>query len=227
MLSPKVYAKIYHLIKKLPDFDIVEIGGAAGASGVTIAKSMKDSGKKSKLIVIEKCEGGSRNDFGNYRSNLKKITNNFKKFKLLDRIILFPKEITFENRKEVLKKVSSQQIAAFIHDADGHLERDFFIFYPILIDNGLIIVDDYQNKKDFRPISQRYPQGGMKKIITYKLLKKIIEWGLFEKSYMIGTTIFGYKPPKSDFHKFNLKECKEIINEIKKEHGRLYRHVDA
>ena len=58
MLTPALYQKIYRSIYKMPDYDIVEVGAALGASSVAIALGIKDSKKRSKVIVVEKCEGG-------------------------------------------------------------------------------------------------------------------------------------------------------------------------
>ena len=77
MLSLKVYQRLYDLVCKLPDLDIVEVGGASGTGSIAIATAMRDSGKKNKLIAIEKCEGGSRIEEGSYSENLRQIKTNF------------------------------------------------------------------------------------------------------------------------------------------------------
>ena len=97
MLHPLVYKKMYDLVCELPDLNIVEIGGASGAGSVAIASALKDSKKKAKLIVVEKCEGGSRVKFGDYHDNLSVISKNFERFGVHDNIILFLHAITFEN----------------------------------------------------------------------------------------------------------------------------------
>ena len=224
MLSVRNYSKIYGLVTKLPNLDIVEIGGASGAGSIIIAKAIKDSNKKSKLIVVEKCRGGSRDEVGDYDSNLNLIRNNFRMYDLEDQIILHPQEITIENGSEVIKKIQTEKIAALIHDADGHLERDFLLFWPLLIDNGLIIVDDYSEKTVFTKVSTRHPQGGIKSLMTYRLLNQLIEWGLFKVDTQIGDTIYGTKPVNADFSKLDMQKCQKIINQVKEEHRRYITH---
>ena len=60
LLSPKQYERIYTEALRLPDLDVVEIGGAAGTASIAIGWAMKRSRKNSRLIIVEKCEGGTR-----------------------------------------------------------------------------------------------------------------------------------------------------------------------
>lgn len=90
MLQPGIYKQIYKIVYKLPDLDIIEIGGASGAGSIAAAWAMWDSRKKSKLIVVEKCEGGSRAQFGTREDNYDKIKQNFKRFDVDEQIILYP-----------------------------------------------------------------------------------------------------------------------------------------
>lgn len=217
MLNPVVYKKMYDLARDLPDLDIVEIGGAAGAGSIALAWALKDSGKSSKLIVVEKCEGGTRSKFGDYDDNLQTIHHNLERFGVRDQIVVFPHELTFENGGEVTSLVRTRQIAALIHDADGRLDRDFALFWPLLRPGGLIIVDDYENKTQYKPGSRLRPHGGIKKVLTYRLVNKFIEWGLFEPYVTLRGTVFGYKPPHAEFKLFDLDACSSIVEEVERE----------
>ena len=217
MLLPLVYKKIYQLCYKFPDLDIVEIGGATGAVSIAIAWAIRDAKKSSKLIVIEKCEGGTRTDVGGYSENLQLIQKHFEDFDASAQLHLFPHELTFENGKEVVALIKTPKIAAFIHDADGRVDRDFYLFWSLLAPGGLIIIDDYANEEKYKPISERHPTGGAKSMITYRLLNQIIEWGLFQPTLKIGKTIFGIKPHHADFDRFDLERCNQIIKEVEHE----------
>lgn len=221
MLLPIVYKKLYKLCTQLPDLDIVEIGGATGAGSVSIAWALRDTQKRSNLIVVEKCEGGTRTDIGGYEDNLKLIQQHFASFKADEKIVLFPHELTFENGAEVLSLIQTPRIAAFIHDADGRIDRDFYLFWRCLQPGGLIVVDDYANEPKYKPISDRHPQGGAKSVITYRLLNQIMEWGLFQPTEQIGKTIFGIKPLVADFDRFDLAKCQSIIEEVHQERNRV------
>ncbi|MDZ7957340.1 MAG: class I SAM-dependent methyltransferase [Aulosira sp. DedQUE10] len=224
MLLPLVYKKIYQLSSQLPDLDIIEVGGAAGTGSISIAWAMRDTKKKSNLIVVEKCQGGTRTDVGGYAENLELIQKHFENFGVREQVRLFPQELTFENGQEAIALINTPNIAALIHDADGRIDRDFYLFWPLLQPGGLIIVDDYANEAKFQPISDRHPQGGAKSMITYRLLNQIIEWGLFKTTYKIGKTIFGIKPSNADFSRFNLETCQRIIKEVQKERSNYLEH---
>lgn len=45
MLLPLVYKKIYQLCLRLPDLDIIEVGGAAGTGSIAIGWAIRDSQK--------------------------------------------------------------------------------------------------------------------------------------------------------------------------------------
>lgn len=220
MLHSSVYKKMYDLVCHLPDMDIIEVGGASGAGSICVASAIKDSGKTSRLIVIEKCEGGSRIEKGDYGINLHLIEKNFKAFGVEDHIVLFPHEITLENGNEILPLIKTPNIAALILDADGRVDRDFYWFWPILKPGGLIVVDDYAERAKYLPITERRPTGGMKALITYRLLNQMIEWGLFRATCEKGDTVFGYKPEDADFERFDLQICEKIVERIELERTR-------
>jgi predicted O-methyltransferase YrrM len=217
MLLPIVYKKIYQLCYRLPDLDIVEVGGATGAGSIAIAWAIRDAKKNSKLIVVEKCEGGTRVDIGGYAENLQMIQKHFEDLGVREQLHLFPHELTFDNGKEVIALIKTPEISAFVHDADGRIDRDFYLFWPLLMPGGLIIVDDYANEAKYKAISDRHPTGGAKSMITHRLLNQIIEWGLFQPTLKIGKTIFGIKPHNADFSRFDLEKCKQIIQEVEQE----------
>lgn len=217
MLLPIVYKRIYQLCYDLPDLDIVEVGGATGATSIAIAWAIRDAKKNAKLVVVEKCQGGTRIDVGGYDENLRLIQQHFEDFGVREQLRMFPHELTFEKGKEVIDLIKTPKISAFIHDADGRVDRDFYLFWPLLEPGGLIIIDDYANKANYQPVSDRHPTGGAKSMITYRLLNQIIDWGLFQTTHKIGKTIFGIKPYNADFNRFDREVCQQIINTVEQE----------
>jgi predicted O-methyltransferase YrrM len=160
MLSPVVYRELYRLARDAPDLDIIEIGGAAGAGSIALALGVKESGKRSGVIVAEKLEGGSRVEFGDRSSNQQIIEENFRKFGVLDQVRFFPHEVTMENGGEVSALFRSGEIAVLVHDADGRVDRDFFLFWPLLRDGCAIVIDDYADEPaKYRPVTPRHPRA--------------------------------------------------------------------
>lgn len=217
MLNPIVYRRLYRLASRLPDLPIIEVGGATGSASIALALGMKESGKRAKLIVVEKMEGGTRSDMGDYQANLELVQGNFRRYGVEDQIILYPHYLTLENGPEVVA-LAGGPIAAFMSDADGHLDRDFALFWPRLIPGGAIVVDDYDNRTDtFRPISTRHPQGGTKRLLSYRLLNQIMAWGLMRKTGRFRDTVFGVKPAGADFTRFDPAACAAIRDGVTRE----------
>jgi predicted O-methyltransferase YrrM len=216
MLNPLVYRRLYQLAYRLPDLPIVEIGGASGSASIALALGMKESGKRSKLIVVEKMEGGSRTAIGGYNENLEHVLGNFRRYGVEDTIGLYPHELTMKNGHEVVA-LAGEKIAAFMHDADGRLDRDFALFWPILMEGGAIVIDDYGNRPNFQPISPAHPQGGTKHVMTYRLLNQIMAWGLFARDWQFRDTVFGHKPSNADFTRFDLQACVRIAEQVERD----------
>ena len=159
----------------------------------------------------------SRTHYGNYETNYSILISNLRHYEVEDYIRLYPHYLTFENSNEVLALVKTEKIAALVHDADGRIDRDFSIFWHRLIPGGKILIDDYQNHPEFQLISSSFPDGGTKKLRTYRLLNQFIEWGLFKPDFVSGSMIFGHKPVDADFSRFDFAQCRAIIDQIMEE----------
>lgn len=214
MLPSATYYSFYKAVQPLPDLDIVEVGGASGASSIALALGMHESEKLSNLVVVEKCEGGSRLPHGGYEDNYARIVQNLKSYQMWERVRLFPHYLTFENGAEVQALVKTPQIAGLIHDADGRVDRDFHLFWERLVPNGLIIIDDCEDKPEYREISPRYPDGGTKKITTFRLVELFLQWGLLKIDKIERGTVFAHKPLGADFSKFSLAKCEAVVAQI-------------
>lgn len=217
MLAPHVYREMYERVRALPDLDIVEIGGAHGAGSIAIAWALLDSGKTSKVITVEKCEGGSRSDFGDKAENLDTIVANLHAFGVADKVDLFPHYLNEENTDNLIAKIDTPQLAGLILDADGRLDRDFKLLWERLAPGALIIVDDYDNRPEYKAIDERNPDGGTKKVLTYRLLNQLETWGLFERDQLIGDTLFGQKPANADFSQFDEDALARIVDDVETE----------
>jgi predicted O-methyltransferase YrrM len=217
MLSPLVYRRMYRAVRRLPDLDIVEVGGAAGAGSVAIAWAMRDAGLRAKLIAVEKCEGGSRARFGDYDANYQRIIDNLERFGVRDRVILFPHKLSLENGPEVLGLCETSELAAFVHDADGRLDRDVQLFWPRLRPGGLVIVDDDDPRPHYRVGDESNPDGGMKGVLTHRLLIQLEEWGLFERTGKVRNTTFGRKPVDARMDRFDPTVCEAILASVRRE----------
>jgi predicted O-methyltransferase YrrM len=216
MLNPLVYRRLYRLAFAGPDLPIVEVGGATGSGSIALAWGLKEAGKRSKVIVIEKMEGGSRTQVGDYQQNLDLVLGNFRRFGVEEQVELFPHELTMENGHEVVR-LAGGPIAAFMSDADGRIHRDFQLFWPLLVTGGSIVIDDYSASADYKPVSAAHPQGGAKCMFAYRLLNQMMAWGLFRKEWRLQQTVFGVKPQGADISRLDPAVCEEIIAQVERE----------
>lgn len=210
MLPARMYLRYYREVLKLPDHDIIEIGGGGGAGSVAMGWALKEAGRKGRVVVVEKCEGGSRSRRGDYSSNVERFEENLHFHGVADHVKLFPHYLSEENAGEVLALVQTDQIAGLVHDADGLVHRDFLLFWDRLIDNGLIIVDDFEPILRATKSKDGQTKHNYKKLLTYCIVSKLIEWGLFEPTFYRNNTLFGRKPVGGDLKRLDRGLCEEL-----------------
>lgn len=61
------------------------------------------------------------------------------------------------------------------------------------------------------------PDGGIKNVLTYRLLNQFMDWGLFEMDKMVATTAFGHKPHGASMERFAPDRTKKIVEEVRTE----------
>lgn len=225
MLSPDVYAAIFKTVRKRcdPTLPFIEVGAAAGSATIAIARGLGSGGK---VVAVEKAQGGSRIEHGGYTENVARLERNLSRWGVRDRVELFTRPLDDANWHNVLDQTGAAQIGGMMHDADGQIDRDFHNGWPLLPAGALIIIDDYSPRLSYRPISDRYPDGGTKTILTYTLLNEFIEWGLFKPFLQIGMTVFGVKPHEASMSSFDQDACDAIKESVMAERARSLR-VDA
>jgi predicted O-methyltransferase YrrM len=211
MMHRDVYAELYRIAFYGPDLDALEIGGAAGAGSIALALGMKESGKKSRVIVVEKMQGGSRQKFGNFETNLDIFNRNLRQYDVEKHICLFPDFLTLKNGNEIHQLISSREIGALVLDADGNLHRDFLLFWDRVIPSGKIVIDDYRDDP-----SKFSPTGGSKLVRAFRLANYLMSVGLFKTEQQIRSTLIGHKPHGVDISKLDFAKCEEIVAEVER-----------
>jgi colanic acid/amylovoran biosynthesis glycosyltransferase len=214
MLSFDVYLKIYQLAYKAKLGNMIELGAAHGAATICLARGIINSRRKSLLFTVEKGDGdnGSMAKFGSKLLNIKILKNNIKYFHCDKHIKLIPEKI----KKASSQIIEHQPFSLILIDADGALDRDFIIFYNLLLPGADIIIDDYENIKHLSYDSIKNPLG--KKYSTYLFVNYFLEKGLIQKEMMINNTIFCKKPENINYSVIiNEKDLEEIRLKIKNE----------
>jgi predicted O-methyltransferase YrrM len=223
LLPTRVYREMYRRTRELPDLDIVEVGAGSGSSTIAMALALEHAGRQCKIVSVEKCEGGSRLDYGDGPTNLNLLETNLVQFRVRDHVVLYPHHLTLENSADVVRLIQTPQIAALVHDADGRIDRDFAVFWPLLRPGGLIVIDDYENRPEFQSVSPRRPDGGTKSLVTFRLLNQLMKWGLVKRHRVVGNTFFGYKPQGADFTRFSADVLRRIVGDVDTERDRYLR----
>ena len=212
MLPVQVYGAVYQEIFNLPDLPFVEIGAASGTCSIVIAQALIDSKKISNVVSIEKCRGGSRDQFCSYDDNLCILNENLKMFHVEERVLLYPHSMTHKLSDELRDKIGSDQISGFMHDADGRLDRDFSVLWNRVIPGGLIIIDDFEDKIISLKSTNDSVEIDIKKVLTYHLLNLLIEEGFFEPMFQIHNTVFGRKPYNISTDIFPFSKLQNTVN---------------
>lgn len=214
LLNPRVYQRLHRVAQTLPDLPFVEIGAASGAGTVALARGYARSSKRSPIVAVEKCEGGTRVDHGGYGDNLARLERNLRRFGVRGRVLLHARQLDEHSFPALEPLLGSGGLAGFLSDADGRLDRDFGLLWERVVPGGLIVVDDYADRPQFRPISERYPDGGTKHLLTFELLNVLMAAGYFQPEEQIGDTVFGRKPaaaPPSGFPAAQLHAARSAV----------------
>ena len=217
MLDALVYRRIYREAARLPDYPFVEVGAAAGSATIALAWAFQRAGKRSRIIAVEKCEGGSRTEHGGFDENLGILTGNLSRFGVREKVLLHTGPCRLEDRQQLERLIDSGHISGFMLDADGRLDRDFELFWDRTIPGGLIVVDDYADRSAYREVSDRHPNGGAKQVTTFRLLNILIEEGFFQPTLQMRGTIFGVKPPDAPASEIPAGDMAAALREIEAE----------
>lgn len=194
MLHPRVYASLYREARRLSDKPFVEIGAASGSATIALAWGYRDVGHVSRIVAVERCHSGSRSQYGGFSDNLAILTRNLEQHHVEDRVHLFTEALTAESARDLVGQHGLEAISGFMHDADGHLDRDFPIFWPLTEPGGLIVVDDYLTAEELASMTVSRHPALPKYKLTRTLLEILIDHRLFVPIGRVNHTCFGRKP---------------------------------
>jgi len=197
MLWPDVYAEVHRRLIAVPDLPFVEVGAASGTGTIAMAWAYSKAGHQAKIVAVEKCEGGSRDRFGDFDDNLATLNDNLARYGCSQHVRLFTDRLSLDSRDTLLQAIGGSTISGFMHDADGRLDRDFDLLWPLTIDGGLIIVDDCLARAELGELLAEKGSSGRKFFMTAAGWKVIVAAGLVEQATRIDSTVFAVKPAGS------------------------------
>jgi hypothetical protein len=181
LLSVNVYRELTAVVSHGPrGRDIIEIGGAGGSATIAMAWGLnRCTTPCPRIVVVEKCEGGTRTQYGNWETNRARFERFVRSYARQRDVILFPHYLTLENGSEVRSLVKHTPLAGIMADADGMVHRDLFLFGELLSSDSFVVIDDY------------HPHHSPKHEITFGLVNRLLTAGVFIPRKLIDGTFFG------------------------------------
>lgn len=207
MLPLAVYRELTGLVRRGPaGLDIVEVGGASGTATIAMAWGLRDAGgSRPRVVVVEKCEGGTRTRYGGREANKARFERFVRRHGVGDRVVLHPHYLTIANGAEVRALVRTGRIAGLLCDADGMVHRDLHLFGDLIDPDGFVVIDDY------------HPMRSPKHAVTCAVVNRLVGAGAFRPVTRIRDTVIG-KPGIGVSESLH-RECESIVEEVCRRQG--------
>lgn len=198
LLPVEVYRALSVRVRRAPPgLDIIEVGGASGTATIAMASGLRPSGGHyPRVIVVEKCEGGSRSPYGGWEANKARFDRFVRRYGMQDRVVLFPHYLTPERGGEVRALVRTERLAGLLADADGMVHRDMHLFGDLIDRRGFVAIDDY------------HPSRSAKHAVTFAVVNRLIEAGALRPLERIRDTLIC--GPGSDVSEALFHQCDGI-----------------
>lgn len=213
MLHASLYKRLYEYASEVGEGNIVEIGAGHGAGTIALGMGVKESGKNSKVIAIERGERGTRARYGNKKENISILEKNVEDYGVEDYVEILPVDLNIESG--LPNRVSSSApFSMMVIDADGKLSRDFQLFYDLLRPGAIIVIDDYSPKRKYCTPSEINPLGGGKPYRTFSYANFLIKEGYITPFKVIDDTLLAIKSLEdSKFEPAGVEEIKTHLEE--------------
>jgi hypothetical protein len=205
MLDPKAYYEIY-LNAQRSEKTILEIGTFSGAATIALALGAPEG---IQVITLEKFGRFMAARYGDARNYREQLTSIFEKYGVAEKITV----CLGEPESIADLPALSNGIGLLMLDADGAIDRDLELFYPLLMQNAPVIIDDYGDA--FAHINLGFSIIGIdQKERLARMLTDYFEGsGLIKKEKVIRETYFGHKTGDLKFSK-NQKEIMEMYRKL-------------
>ena len=220
MMPLDVYVELYRLAKRVPAGAVLEIGAGRGAGTLSLAMGLRDSRKSSKVIAVEKFDGGSNVDFGGKQDNIERIRRLFRRYGVEDRVSLFAEYLKTENFGQLRALIPGDEIAMVVIDADGRLDVHLPLLWQSLARDCPIVLDDYEESRDFRPLSDKYPLGKTKQLTCFRLVNRIVDLGYLKVDRILGHTVFAHRARDGAFTERDRNELRACVEGVRDEYRR-------
>lgn len=222
MLSSELYREIYESAKAAKEGVFLDIGTGRGGSSISLALAIKNYKENSRLLCIDqfyqhRAKHPHRYTMESHPLNCIELNtqvymSNLKLFGVED-----VPELIVCKTTECGDRLPEHSSSSFIFiDVDGCIDRDFGVFYNLLMPGATLIIDDcsecinshgrvyleeyrqLRTKKEKQEFIDEKDDFFLKRILgkhylTHLLVEYFLEKGFIEKEKIIGDTFFGKK----------------------------------
>ena len=208
MLSEAVYERLYGEAGACGGGNLVEIGTAQGAATIALALGARASGKPFRIFTADPFDRGSRLEVGSVAQNLELVRDGFASFGVADVI-----HVIVGGSANVLNALDGE-ISLLLIDADGQVDRDIFLLFDRLARDGIVIIDDIDNRVHLLP-SATGVMLDQKHRLSHLLTTRMCEMGLLLETDRLGQTAFYRKGSASldrdQFIEASLQSYRQLI----------------
>lgn len=242
MMPIKTYAEYRRMAAEFSQASIIDIGVGRGASSISFAMGIRDSGRNSRVHAIDifsqlSAEGPHRfnkaeNPGNVVEMNVGEVEENARRYGVADLIVIWPRPA-----EEVAKLFPpDEKIDILTIDVDGNIDRELRCFFDRVDNDGFIIIDDYGDFVDKRGkakigemrsrseaeirewaagigVSGRRRLLG-KHIFIYRLANLFEEMGLLKREQIVEWTAFYRKATAKSFREFDLTAISAVERSI-------------
>jgi predicted O-methyltransferase YrrM len=209
MLALDVYERLYDIGSKLGSGLFLEVGTAHGAATISLALGAKSAGSDFKIITVDPFGGifSSRTRYGSVEDNIKIVRNNFVHFDVDSYVTVIAGTSANLIRDERVSGVKFLMV-----DADGRIDRDLALLFPILSDDATIVLDDIDGAVFSTHINNR-PMLDQKHRIANLLVDEFLKSGILREPERLGDTGFykkGVARPE-EIERLSLSAYRELV----------------
>lgn len=188
MLPDNVYEALFDAAMNLGNGAVLEIGTAHGAATTAIGLGLLEKSSNNHIFTVDIFGGrySSRSAFGSPADNIKIVKSNLARAGIEKLVTVFAgSSFAFANSGGCPDSLSMLML-----DADGRIDRDFFLFYELTKPGSLIVIDDADDCIFLSRNSSDEPYVDLKHRITHLLVDRFQGAGFISDLRMISNTLF-------------------------------------
>lgn len=137
MLPAEVYVRLHEAAGAAGGGTFLELGTAQGAATIALALGAREAGRPFHILSADPFDRGSRLRIGSIEDNLALVRRGFEAFGVADAVTLVPGMAA-----ALAARPDAAGATLLLIDADGRIDRDLALLYPLLAPDAAIIIDD-------------------------------------------------------------------------------------